>query len=183
MVAIGLIWLAERAGLIDVEAATMLPLLVTAVGFALLAAWREETHGGLIGLGVVLSVLSLIAAVAVPLGPVGDRRFAPLVIGDVADHYEMTAGSLELDLSNLEVLETTHVSARVGFGEINVVVPHGVRVVAEGHAFVGQLEILGTQDDGFGIDRRVEIGDSERLLVLDLAVVAGEVNVTEVNRG
>ncbi|MGF1664815.1 MAG: LiaF domain-containing protein [Acidimicrobiia bacterium] len=183
IVAVGVAWLAERVGLVDMDAGLVLPLLVVAVGLALLASWRDETHGGLIGLGVVLTVLSLVSALAVPFGPIGDRRFEPLTASDVADHYEMTAGSLELDLSRLEVSETTRVSARVGFGEIDVVVPAGVSVVVEGHAFVGRLGILGTSDDGFGLDRRVDTGSADPLLVLDLTVVAGEVTVTEVQRG
>lgn len=183
IVAVGVLWLAERSGLVDLDAGLVLPLLVLAVGVALLASWRDETHGGLIGLGVVLTVLSLVSAMAVPLGPIGDRRFEPRTVTDVADNYEMTAGSLELDLSRLDVSETTRISARVGFGEIDVVVPAGVSVVAEGHAFVGRLAILGSSDDGVGLDRRVERGTAEPLLVLDLTVVAGEVTVTEVNRG
>lgn len=183
IVAVGVFWLAERIGLVDTDAGLVLPLLVLAVGLALLASWRDETHGGLIGLGVVLTVLSLVSAMAVPLGPIGDRVFTPAAATDVADQYEMTAGSLRLDLSSLDVSETTRISARVGFGEIDVVVPTGVPVVAEGHAFVGQLGILGTTDDGFGLDRRVERGTGDPLLVLDLTVVAGEVTVTEVHRG
>jgi hypothetical protein len=183
IVGVGVVWLAERAGLVDMDAGLVLPLLVLAVGVALLASWRDESHGGLIGLGVVLTVLSVVSAMAVPLGPIGDRSFEPLSTTDVADHYEMTAGTLELDLSRLDVSETIRVSARVGFGEIDVVVPAGVSVVVEGHAFVGRLAILGTNDDGVGLDRRVELGTVEPLLVLDLTVVAGEVTVTEVQRG
>ncbi len=183
IVGVGVVWLAERAGLVEMDAGLVLPLLIAAVGVALLASWRDETHGGLIGLGVVLTVLSLVSAMAVPLGPIGDRRFEPRAVTDLVDHYEMTAGRLELDLSRLDVSETTRVSARVGFGEIDVVVPDGVSVVAEGHAFVGRLGILGTADDGVGVDRRVERGTAHPLLVLDLTVVAGEVTVTEVHRG
>jgi hypothetical protein len=183
IVGVGVAWMAERVGLVEMDAGLVLPLLVLAVGVALLVSWRDETHGGLIGLGVVLTVLSVVSAMAVPLGPIGDRRFEPVTAADVADHYEMTAGSLELDLSRLEVSETIRVSARVGFGEIDVMVPAGVAVVVQSHAFVGQLGILGTRDEGVGLGRRVERGTAEPLLVLDLTVVAGEVTVTEVQRG
>lgn len=183
LVVAGIVWLADRTGLIDLEGALVLPIALMALGVVLVASWRGDTHGGLIGAGVLLTIVSLIVALAVPFGPIGDLRFSPRTSGDVAERYEMTAGTLTLDLAALDVSEATHVTARVGFGEIDVTVPDGVRVVAEGHAFVGDLGILGTSDQGFDLDRRVDRGDSDRLLVLDLTVVAGEINVTEVDRG
>jgi hypothetical protein len=187
IIAAGLAWLAERLDLVDFDAGLVLPGLVVLVGIALLASWRDQTHGGLIGLGVVLSVVAMVSTMAFPLGPIGDQRFAPTDIADLPERYEMTAGNLLIDLSDLEIAETTNIMGRVGFGRIDVVVPDDVRVVVEGHAMAGQLHMLGSSDEGLGLDRRVdtgaESGEEERQLVLDLSVVAGEIHVTEVNRG
>lgn len=183
IVGAGLLWLMERLDVVDFDAGLVLPVLVTMVGLGLLASWRDQTHGGLIALGVILSVVTMVSAMAFPVAAVGDRAFRPLTQADLLDEYELTAGNLSLDLSALEVSDTARVNASVGFGRIDVLVPDGVRVVAEGHTLMGQMQMLGTSDEGVDLDRRIETGAGSAQLILDLSVVAGEIHVTEVDRG
>jgi hypothetical protein len=139
-------------------------------------AWRV---GAVATVAVVLAGLAGAAVAAVDAkGGVGERVERPHTGADLEDEYRLGAGQLELDLSGLELPPgETRVKARVGFGELDVVLPAGVAVDVTSEVEWGHADVLGRQEDGR--DRFVDPGfeDADRRLVVDAHVRGGELSV------
>jgi predicted membrane protein len=134
--------------------------------------------------GVALMVVLSVAVAAdwdldVPLaGGVGDRTERPTTTADLTG-YELGVGNLLLDLRQLQVPPgTTTVEARVGVGELVVELPDGVSVEVMASAGLGEVQVLGQQEGGFGsrVDA-VGLGGGDRRLELDVRVGLGQVRV------
>jgi hypothetical protein len=184
LVLVGIGWLLDAAG-IGVPWRAILPASLIAVGLACVAgAFRGRQHA-LMVVGVALMVvLSLAVAVDwdldVPLtGGVGDRTEQPRTPGDLTE-YELAVGNLEVDLRQLQVPPgTTAVEARVGVGELVVHVPSGVSVDVSARSGLGEVQVLGEQEGGFGsrIDLIADAASGRGTLRLDLRVGLGQVQV------
>jgi Cell wall-active antibiotics response 4TMS YvqF len=178
LVLVGIGWLLDAFG-VGVPWRAILPASLIAVA----GAFRGRQHA-LMVVGVALMVvLSLAVAVdwdlQVPVtGGVGDRTEQPRTTGDLTA-YGLAVGNLEVDLRELQVPPgTTDVEARVGVGELVVYVPAGVSVEVAARSGLGEVQVLGEQEGGFGsrIDTAADAG-SGRTLRLDLRVGLGQVQV------
>jgi phage shock protein PspC (stress-responsive transcriptional regulator) len=142
-------------------------------------SWRV---GAVAGAVVVIAALAggAIAAVDAKHG-VGDRLERPRSAADLEDEYRLGAGHLELDLSELELPPgETRVDARIGFGELEIVLPRDVAVDVTGEAKWGEVDVLGRGEEGRDSrEHFVDAGfyDADRRLVLDADVRGGELNV------
>ena len=187
VVVIGVAALLQAAGVSDVPWKAVLPGSLIAVGLGLVIAGRrsESGQGGLIAIGIVLTVLLATAsAVDIPLeGGVGERTQRPTSLSGVKSEYRLAVGHLTLDLTSVPVPVTgtaRTVRARVGVGQLIVELPSDQLAVVRGHAGVGQVAIFGESDEGFGVDKDVTpIAPAGQAIVfsLDLSVGIGEVLV------
>jgi hypothetical protein len=183
LVLVGIGWLLDAAG-VEVPWRAVLPAALIAVGLACVAgAFRGRQHA-LMVVGVALMVVLSVAVAAdwdldVPLaGGVGDRTEQPTTPADLTG-YELGVGNLLLDLRQLQVPPgTTTVEARVGVGELVVELPDGVSVEVMASAGLGEVQVLGQQEGGFGsrVDA-VGLGGGDRRLELDVRVGLGQVRV------
>jgi Cell wall-active antibiotics response 4TMS YvqF len=183
LVLVGIGWLLDAAG-VEVPWRAVLPAALVAVGLACVAgAFRGRQHA-LMVVGVALIVVLSVAVAAdwdldVPLaGGVGDRTEQPTTPADLTG-YELGVGNLLLDLRQLQVPPgTTTVEARVGVGELVVELPDGVSVEVMASAGLGEVQVLGQQEGGFGsrVDA-VGLGGGDRRLELDVRVGLGQVRV------
>jgi Cell wall-active antibiotics response 4TMS YvqF len=183
LVLVGIGWLLDATG-VEVPWRALLPAALIAVGLACVAgAFRGRQHA-LMAVGVALMVVLSVAAAAdwdldVPLaGGVGDRTERPNTPADLAS-YELGVGNLVVDLRQLQVPPgTTAVEARLGIGELTVELPAGVSVEVEASSGLGEVQVLGQQEGGFGsrIDTTAEAGGDRRLR-LDARVGLGQVRV------
>jgi predicted membrane protein len=183
LVLVGIGWLLDAAG-VEVPWRAVLPAALIAVGLACVAgAFRGRQHA-LMVVGVALMVVLSVAVAAdwdldVPLaGGVGDRTEQPTTPADLTT-YELGVGDLLLDLRQLQVPPgTTAVEARVGVGELVVELPDGVTVEVLASSGLGEVQVLGQQEGGFGsrIDAVSEAG-GDRRLQLDARVGLGQVRV------
>jgi hypothetical protein len=183
LVLVGIGWLLDAAG-IGVPWRAILPASLIAVGLACVAgAFRGRQHA-LMVVGVALMVVLALAVtvdwdLGLPVtGGVGDRTELPRVPGDLTD-YALAVGNLEVDLRQLQVPPgTTAVEARVGVGELVVHVPSGVSVEVAARSGLGEVQVLGQQESGFGsrIDTTAD-ADGDRILRLDVRVGLGQVQV------
>ncbi|MER0482114.1 PspC domain-containing protein [Streptomyces sp. Edi2] len=159
-----------------------------------LSAWYGRTGGGTVFMVVCTTVL-LAAATALPDNLTTDwqqRTWTPATIGAVRPHYEVGSGEGRLDLGALPLKDgrTVHTSARVGFGRLQVTLPHGVTTHLHISLGFGDIQLPGESprnvDFSAGGDQRtitlpadgLKKGEKPRgSLDLDLALGAGQVAI------
>jgi phage shock protein PspC (stress-responsive transcriptional regulator) len=164
-------------------------VLVLLVGLAIL--WAHAGRGSrrsrlllrwLVGVTVTI-VVALVAAVSlafawfdVGLGDgVGSRVETPASSAELKPAYELGVGDLRVDLSRIGPVTTeTHVEAKVGVGELEIIVAPDVSVAVDARAKVGEVYVLNRSDDGR--NAQVSTG-SGGLLVIDATVGAGRIDV------
>ncbi|MGZ5291362.1 MAG: LiaF domain-containing protein [Actinomycetota bacterium] len=189
LVLIGVGWLLEVLDVVEFPWEVLLPAALIAVGVALLLTARAGAgHGGLIATGIVLSVVLLVgSALDLPIGGgVGERTERPTSASQLLDEYRLGIGQLTLDLTDLSAAElasggTHRTRARVGIGQLVVLVPEGVLVRVEARAALGNVVVFDQEEGGFDVERVNDPGPSTpAVLELVLSVGLGEV---EVRRG
>jgi len=180
LILLGLAWLLRTLDVVEVPFDVLFPIALVVVGTVLLAGARRGRHGGLIALGVLLTILSA-ATAATDLGAgVGERAVRVTGVEPSRD-YELGIGELTIDLTSLEPTGSVEMDASVGIGELHVELPVGVAVSVSAESGIGQVAVLGNEDGGFG--SQVEFADdgygsASAPLHLDQSVGLGEVSVT-----
>jgi len=183
LVVLGGAWLLESLDVVEVPWDALLPGVLIAVGVILVVNARTgASQGGLIALGVVLAVLAfLTAAIEFPFGGgVGERTEAPTTLAQADEGFELGIGQLTVDLSELAGAGNgrTVVRARVGVGQLVVLVPAGMPVRVEGKAGLGNVRVFELEEGGIDIDLTTEPPDGAApVLDLRLSVGIGEVRV------
>jgi len=192
LVLIGVGWLLEALDVTDVPWRFLLPSVLILVGLALTLGARTGSHGGLVAVGVILTVLVLLAGAIevvldVPLASgVGDETQTPTT--SLTAEYRWGVGKMTLDLTRAPNLAGEEIAASVVMGELLVIVPDDLSLVIDARAGLGEVNVLGTTNDGVdpslkcaGTARDLRCGDDavrgERVLVLELEVAMGKVEV------
>lgn len=178
----GVLWLLHLVG-VTIVWEVVLPIIVVAIGLVLLAGGRHVAQSGLIGLGVVLTV----TAVVISMSPTqvsltaGDRTYEVTEFAELESSYSLGAGTLTLDLRDLELPEgTTELAASVSMGELVVRVPADVTVTGTGHTMAGEVVAFGRTTSGVSPRGALtEAGaDGGPVLDLQLRTVFGRIEVT-----
>ncbi|HXF71314.1 MAG TPA: hypothetical protein VNO79_01720 [Actinomycetota bacterium] len=185
----GAAWLADALGL-SIPWGLALPVLLILVGLALVVlAARGRSSGVLVAAGAVLTVLLAVGSGARVQfsGGVGERVERPTSVAELEDRYELAVGSLTLDLTGLgeegSALRNRLVEARVGLGELVVILPEGWRGTAHAQAGAGEVRLLGRREEGLGPELRVAEegpvppGATPLFVHLEASVGLGEVEV------
>lgn len=136
-------------------------IFVLVVGLVVLWVSRSARWGGrLLKVFVALAVATFAAFVTavvlafswfnVSLGDgVGDHVYAPSTAGAIAPSYRLGVGNLRIDLSAIRPgARELNVKAKVGVGELRVVVPRGVPVQVDARAKLGDVYVLSREDSG-----------------------------------
>lgn len=169
------------------DAAWVLVLLAGAV-----VLWTQRRAGGarprvLRGLAiaaVVLVVLALATAAAVATAfhvdvrnGIGTRTYVPAAAADVHRDYKLGIGRLGLDLSGVRLPRgETDVDARVGIGDLAVLVPADAAVRVKGDAQIGSVDVFERHADGRNAGLKVG-ASGRRVLVLHVRAGLGQVTV------
>ncbi len=162
VVAAGAVWLLDSLDVIEISWTIFFPIALIITGIGVLVASPGHTEGGLIGMGVVLSVLTVATALS-PLdvfrGGVGDRNFAPTSAADLEEEYVLGIGDMELDLRALEVSEG-HIERQGERGDGSIAGAGTRRCQCGSHRFGGAR----TGSNVRGGPRRIwtEPGDQDR---------------------
>lgn len=171
-------------------------VLVLLAGLAILGSYHAGRGGQplrllwrwLVGLTVV-AIVVVVAAVGVAVAwfdvslgdGVGSKTVAPESVGALQPSYDLGIGNLRLDLSRVGPIEReTHVAAKVGIGQLRIIVPRAVSVEATATSKVGEVYVLGRHDDGRHATASAGTGG---LLVVDAKVGAGRVDVVRAQTG
>jgi phage shock protein PspC (stress-responsive transcriptional regulator) len=162
--------------------------LVLVLGIAALVWWRlgpassrrrRVFAGSIVGL-IALVLAAVVLAVRVPLfSGIGDRTNTPVDVVNVHSKYELGIGDLTLNLANIALPKgQTFVTATVGIGNLEVIVPANASVDVRGRTSAGHLQLLGQNDDGTHVSSHVvDRTGSGRVLVLDVRTGLGRVLV------
>ena len=183
---IGVAWMLEITDAVDeIPWAYLLPAAVIVIGVGLVADSRGPTHGGLVALGIILTIFMLIDVSVTTFDftsgetVIGPRTERPATVEDLED-YSIFAGELRVDLSDVVFpVGETEVDVGAFAGSIRVIVPDNVSVQLEAGSFAGEIRALGERSEGLGprIEETFTGDDADRILVLDVSAFAGEIEV------
>jgi phage shock protein PspC (stress-responsive transcriptional regulator) len=136
-------------------------IFVLVVGLVVLWVSRSARWGGRLLKVFVALVVAMLAALVtavvlafswfnVSLGDgVGDHVYAPSTAAAIASSYRLGVGTLRIDLSAIRPgAKELSVRAKVGVGELRVVVPKGVPVQVDARAKLGDVYVLSREDSG-----------------------------------
>lgn len=184
LLAIGVIWLLDVSGAYSVSWFTVAAVALVGIGLALMIGAFSGEHGGLIAIGVILTVLLTFAAWTDTRfeGGIGERVYSPTGTEDLNESYRLALGTLELDLTRIDFPPgETRVDVRVGAGEALIVVPADIAVAVDWRVMGGDVTLFGNEVQSGGLldDRRESEGyqEAERQLLLDVIVTAGSIEV------
>ena len=161
-------------------------IVILIAGLAVLWASRSgrRAHRILIAVTAFAAVLAVLFAAAVVTAfswfnvslndGTGNRVYSPTTVSAVKPAYTLGIGDLRVDLSHIPLTAPLHVKARLGIGELMVIVPRFASVVVDAHAKVGDLYVLNRHDDGRNPSIHAGGGN---VLYLDARVGAGRVDV------
>lgn len=180
----GLGWLLDRAGVLDFRMDVFLAAALIVVGAALMWGSREADQGGLLALGIILSLVT--AAVALtPVrafsGSVGDRTVMVTQLSELTEGIELGVGSLDVDLRDLLVTGDVAGTISVGLGEARVQVPADVPLQVSARSGIGGIKLLGQERAGIGMRLEFRSPDHEgaaNRLTLIVEIGVGEIEVT-----
>ncbi len=184
---IGVAWMLEIAGAVDeIPWSYLLPASVIVIGVGLIADSHGPTHGGLVFLGIILTLFMLIDVSVSTFDfttgdtVIGPSTHRPAGVEDLED-YGIFAGELTIDLTGVVFpVGETEVNANAFAGSVKIFVPEEVTVELKAGTFAGEIRALGKRSEGLGprIDETFPGGDAGRILVLDVSTFAGEIEVT-----
>ncbi|MGH8933061.1 MAG: PspC domain-containing protein [Egibacteraceae bacterium] len=193
---VGLATLLENVGVFDLNARRFLGLLLVVVGAGLVVgAWWGRARW-LITVGVLLIPILFVASYGPSIssgrsfggefGEFDDRTLRPTTLAEIASPIDIHNGRLTLDLTGLPLTtDPTQVTAEVGAGQIEVLVPDDVSVDVRAEVGAGMVDLFQDTRNGVGLDVRIEHpGPPDgRQLVLDLTAGFGEIVVRELAAG
>jgi hypothetical protein len=155
LVIVGALWLTEAVSDVEVPWKIVLPMALILVGAALVYGSSTGRHGGLISLGVALTVLVLFASVFEVLfdagldGGVGERTYAPTGVAET--EYRLAIGQMLLDLSSAQA-PGEPIEVSVGVGQLSVIVAEGVAIEVRASVGIGELTVFERTSSGFGAE-------------------------------
>ncbi len=188
LVVVGAGWLLAALDIAAVPWRALLAAILILIGIFLLATYgKSAAPEGLFGAGVTISVILALlstfsAAFSLPLsGGVGERDYRP-TIATLESEYNLVAGQMTLDLSDVEFPEgETHLKVGVTFGRIDITgIADDVALSINGRATAGELGLLGSRWNGVGIKESAAdpgFPDAGRRLTIDARVGFGQIEV------
>jgi phage shock protein PspC (stress-responsive transcriptional regulator) len=201
LVAAGAIWLLSGLGIAGATVTRALAAALLVIGSGLVVSAFVGRGRGLIGAGLILSPIVLIATLAghphtvMPLLSLDDGVVVvepdavveerPQDLAAVQDTYTFSVGSVVLDLRALDASElaaagTTRITVEFGVGDLRILLPDDVTVDVRVALGIGQVDIAGRTSGGLGVNatRTLVAGSADAgTLVLDIEQGIGRVRV------
>ena len=188
----GTLWLGDQLGFSGDHHVIALAATLAALGLLVLglgvAGWRT----GFVGVLAILTALATLGSGAVADGArwggrLGDATWTPTAAGLAAggSSYRIGVGDGQLDLRGLPVdgLANPTIPARVGLGELTVVVPEGLTVALHGHVGLGEITVQGPDGphtrDGSDVQQNVTVGTGPTEVTVDANVGVGQITVVK----
>ncbi len=152
----------QQIGL-DAPAYLVAALLAVAIGCLVGTLWGNA--GGLVGLGLLLTVALLLSS-ALPNGRVGEQLREPRTLAGLQSSYRHGIGQFELDLSGFSkpsqlAGRTVHINT--GVGQTIVYVPKGIPVRLDADLKGGEINVFGRTWHGSNNEVTTTDGDGQAL--------------------
>jgi phage shock protein PspC (stress-responsive transcriptional regulator) len=148
---------------VEAPAYVVAALLAVAVGCLVGTVWGNA--GGLVGLGLLLTVALLLSS-ALPSGRVGEQLRGPQTVAGLQSSYRHGIGQFELDLSKFDnpaQLAGRTVRINAGIGQTIVYVPEDLPVKLDAELKGGQINAFGRTWHGSDNDVTTTDGDGKAL--------------------
>jgi phage shock protein PspC (stress-responsive transcriptional regulator) len=180
---VGALGIADLAGA-DVTDSAYPALALGLIGVMLVVGAFYGRAGGLIAVGLV-AALGTAGATAAHEVDAGKITESPNQAVDVDDTYDLFAGKVDLDLSDVSDIEnldgrTIHVD--VVFGQIVVTVPEGVDIDVDASVDGGETRLFGEDQDNSNSARLNGGATDAPTLDIDIDLVFGEITVDTAER-
>ncbi len=174
----GVLGILDVAG-VDVAESAYPALALGIIGAMLLVGTFYGRAGGLIAVGLVaaLATAGATAADEIDAGKITD---SPTRAVDLDDQYDLFAGKIELDLSDIEDIENLHgrtVDLDLVFGQIVVTIPDGVDVNVDASVDAGETRLFGDNEDNSNSARYNARLEDAPTLDLNIELTFGEITV------
>jgi phage shock protein PspC (stress-responsive transcriptional regulator) len=133
---------------------------------------------------LALSAGSVAAADVTLDGGVGERDYRPSSLADLRSHYQLGAGQLELDLSDVDLPPgDTPLKVDVGMGEAQILVPADVCLATDADIGMGEAKVLGRSSSGVDVtlSERPDAGARTSRLLLNADIGVGALDVRDTN--
>jgi len=181
-VAVGGLALLDAAGVLFPGFVHYVALTLGVVGVGLAIGAFFGRARWLIAVGLLLVPVLALASV-VPrwsfTGETGDVYYNVGSIHEIADEYELAAGSLVLDLTSFEAepgAVRREVDVSIGAGEIEIFVPTGEPIRVNASVGVGVIDLFGDERVGLGVDASADVA-SPPVLIINAETGFGAVTV------
>lgn len=186
LVVLGVLAGLDRAGALEMTARDTVAVALLVIGLGLVvgtwygrARWLAIPGALLLLPGLVVS--SAVHELDVPLDAgVGQRSYGTTAVAELEPLYELGVGELQLDLGELDLQGgEAATTARVGLGQIRVVVPDDATVSVTYEVTGGEVELFGNDVQGARVER-TEVFDGQPgggELDLTVEVVYGQIEI------
>jgi phage shock protein PspC (stress-responsive transcriptional regulator) len=185
VIAVGALWLLHAAGVARVDIGVALAVALAVIGAVLVGTLGRASTGGLIVLGIALTVL-LAGTMSIEADPdtaFGDRVERPTSVDQLKSTYSHTLGSMTLDFTQFELpVGTTTTESISSFGSVTIFVPSGVGVKVDAKSSFGSVHAFGQEIDGVDAGRVIYspgYATADRKLDLKVRSAFGSVEVIQ----
>lgn len=162
--------LVGAAGWVDPNPTVVIALGLAVVSGGLIARSILGGGRGLVPVGILLMVAVVLSAIVSPFldDGTGDRSYRPATFSEVETDYRFGIGNLDVDLRDVEFPPGVHVvEVHHGIGSADVWLPADVSYEVSGDVEIGDLDLFGATEDGFGneLDAVADVGGSATVVV------------------
>ncbi|WP_168798458.1 cell wall-active antibiotics response protein, partial [Nocardioides sp.] len=176
---LGVVATVHLAG-VDVPVSAYPATVLAITGLMLVAGAFYGRGGGLILVGLVAAAATAITSAASEVDA-GQITRHPDQASELADVYEIHAGEIRIDLSDikdLRKLEGQTLDLRAGLGRIEVIVPaDGLNVDGDATAEGGEVRLFGERSPNSSASITYGNNPSDPTLTIDAEVLLGEIVV------
>ncbi len=177
---VGGAWLVDATNATNVNPGFVGAMALTLLGLGLIVGSWFGYARRLVWLAIPLTAgLALASSLSIPWDKgAGERTYRPISTADVQAKYELGFGQLNVDLTQVDGTEPLTVRARLGMGELQVIVPDDANVTVDARVGAGQIRRFGRTDDG-GLHQHFTFTSkgTGRTIMLTLHNTLGEVRV------
>lgn len=180
VILVGTGWLIDLTTDVSVGWQMLVPLALMLVGIGIMLGAQNQNVSGLVGLGVVLTILTVMISTVGSVGPwngTGRTVERPEVLADVSDNYDHGVGDYTLDLSRVTFTTDRVISVDLGIGASRIIVPENATVIVHAETGIGELTVFGERADGVGLSMDRTSGDGEPTIEINADLGIGELEI------